>query len=89
MSALETEVAESRRVFANMEARAAAAEARALEAIRAGDELAARARLLEQQTYVEKAAAVRADLKVLRAILDQCYEVANELSDSPPSQPQA
>lgn len=88
MSALESEMTESTQVLADIEARAATAEARAMEAIRAGDDRAARASLLQQQAYVAKAAAVGADLKVLRAILDECYRFANELSDSPPSQPQ-
>jgi hypothetical protein len=80
VSALENELTESTRVLAEVESRAAAAEARAMKAIRAGDDRAARASLLELQTYVEKAAAVGADLKVLRCILDECYQFANTLS---------
>lgn len=87
MSALERDVAESIRVLADIGAGADAAEARAMEAIRAGDDRAARAALVEHRACVDKAAAIEADLKVLQSILDECYQFAKELSDSPPSQP--
>jgi len=80
---LETELAESQRALADLEARAGAAQTRAMEAIRAGDDRTARASLLEQEWHAEKVAAVAADLKVLRAILDECYDFINKMSEDP------
>jgi phage shock protein A len=85
VSALENDFAESTRVLADIETRAAAAETRAMKAIQAGDDEAARNYLVKLQAYAEKAAAVGAELKVLRAILDECDHFAKELSASPPS----
>jgi hypothetical protein len=55
-----------------------------MDAIRAGDDRAARASVVEQQAHAEKAAAVEADLKVLRAILDECYEFVNRMANPAP-----
>ena len=74
ISTLEGQIAEEMKVLEEMKARAATAEARAMNAIRAGNDHAARDALLEAQAVVERAAAVEADLKVMRAILDECYE---------------
>ena len=87
MSALNQEMAESTQALADIEARAATAEGRAMKAIHASDDCAARVALLEQLSYVEKAATLAADLKVLRAILDECHRFASELSESAPSEP--
>ena len=83
VSTLENELVASRRVLADLEARAAAAEARAMEAIQRNDDRAARTALLEQQAFAEKATVVAADLRVLRAILDECHEFENRLSEFP------
>ena len=72
--ALESELRESTLALADAQATAAAAETRAMGAIRAGDDRAARASLLEQQVYTERAAVIAADAGVLRAILDECYQ---------------
>jgi hypothetical protein len=78
VSALESELRESMRALADAQATAAAAEARAMKAIRAGDDRAARASLLDQQAHTEKAAVIAADAHVLRAILDECYQFAGK-----------
>jgi hypothetical protein len=86
ISALEEEIADSQRALADFEKRMLAAEARAMEAIRIGDDGTARACLLEQQSHAEKAGAITADLKILRAILDECSDFQSRLggvSDSP------
>jgi hypothetical protein len=82
VSTLETEVAASTRALADLAAGAAAAEARAMEAIQLSDDRAARTALLEHRAFAEKAAAVAADLSVLRAILDECHEFESRLSES-------
>jgi hypothetical protein len=82
VSTLETEMAASAQALADLEARAAAAEARAMEAIQVNDDHAARTALLEQQALAEKATAVAADLRVLRAILDECHEFEGRLPGS-------
>lgn len=87
MSALEEEMTASMQALADIKARAAAAEARAMDAICAGDDHAARAAVVEQQAHAEKAAAIEADLKVLRAILDECYEFVSRMAG--PSPPRA
>ena len=86
MSTLENELAASMQVLADLEARAAAAQACAVEAIRMNDDRAARTALLEQQAIVEKASVVTADLSVLRAILDECHEFEDRVSESPSPQ---
>ena len=53
-----------------------------MKAIRAGDDWTARASLLEQHALFEKAAALSADVKVLRAILDECRELSPSCSGS-------
>jgi hypothetical protein len=82
VSSLETEMAESARTLADLMDRAAEAERRAMDAIRSTDDRAARTALLEHQAFAERAAAVAADLKVLRAILDECYEFESRLLES-------
>jgi hypothetical protein len=74
VSTLETEMAASTRALADFEARAAAAEARAMEAIQMNDDGAARTALLEQRAFAEKATTAAADVSVLRAILDECRD---------------
>ena len=74
ISELEKEMAESKQALADLETRMRATEARAMDAIHAGADGAARACLLEQQAQVEKAAELAADMKVVRAILDEFYE---------------
>jgi hypothetical protein len=80
-------MADSLRALADIETRAADAEARAMKAIHSGDDRGARTALLEQDANAEKASAIRADLRVLRAILDECYEVAEKMSVSRPAPP--
>ena len=82
ISALEGEMTESIQVLADVQARVAAAEVRAMEAVRAGDDRAARASLVAMQADAERAALIAADLKVLRAILDECREFAKAASSS-------
>jgi hypothetical protein len=81
ISALDGEIADSQRALADFEKRTLAAEARAMEAIRIGDDHAARACLVEQQSHAEKAAGINADLKVLRAILTECNDFQLRLGD--------
>jgi hypothetical protein len=83
MSALENETTELTQNLSNLRAFAAAAQDRAMQAIRGGDDCAAREFLMEQGGYLEKAVLIEADLKVLRAILDECYQFVAELSKSP------
>ena len=75
-------MAESMQVLADVQARVAAAEARAMEAIRAGDDNTARASLLATHADAERAALIAADLKVLGALLDECREFAKETNSS-------
>ena len=82
---LEKEMAESQRALAELEATMRAVETRAMEAIRDGNDSAARAEFLELGSHGEKAAALNADLKVLRAILDECYDFLNKMSEDPRS----
>ena len=82
ISALEGEMNESIQALEDVQARVAAAEVRAMEAIRAGDDRAARAALLATQADAERAASIAADLKVLRAILDECREFAKAATSS-------
>jgi len=82
ISALEGDMNESIQVLADVQARVAAAEVRAMEAIRAGDDRAARASLVAMQADAERAALIAADLKVLRAILDECREFAKAANSS-------
>ena len=82
ISALEGELAESTQALADVHARVAAAEVRAMEAVRAGDDRAARASLVGMQADAERAASIAADLKVLRAILDECREFAKTANSS-------
>jgi len=84
MSALEGERTESTQLLANVQARVAAAEARAMKAIRAGDDHTARASLLAMHADAERAALIAADLKVLRAILDECREFATAANSPAP-----
>lgn len=84
IASLEAEEAASTRHLAELEERGRAAEARAVEAIHAGDDGAARAALVELQSLAEKAAAIVADLQVLRGILDECRELVDRMpKDSP------
>ena len=82
ISAIEGDMNESIQVLADVQARVAAAEVRAMEAIRAGDDRAARASLVAMQADAERAALIAADLKVLRAILDECREFAKAANAS-------
>ncbi len=82
ISALEGDMNESIQVLDDVQARVAAAEVRAMEAIRAGDDRAARASLVAMQADAEQAALIAADLKVLRAILDECREFAKAANSS-------
>ena len=83
VSTLETDVAAATQALADLEAGAAAAEGRAMQAIQMNDDRAAHTALVEQQAFAERAAAVAADLSVLRAILDECHEFESRLSESP------
>jgi phage shock protein A len=80
IAALEAEIAEANRTLADLEVRMRAAEARAIEAVHVGNDHEARAYLRDHQSHAEKAAALGADVKVLRAILDECYEFADKMS---------
>ena len=86
IAGLETEMAESQRALADLEATMRAVETRAMEALRAGDDLAARAALREMKSPAEKAAALTDDLKVLRAILDECHDFLNTMSEDAAAQ---
>lgn len=81
ISALENELAESEHALADIESQAAAVEARAMDAIRSGDDRTARTALLAEQELTDKAAAIGADRRVLRAILEECHEFAGRWSD--------
>lgn len=87
IAALEKDMAESVRALKDLEARAAAAEARAMDAVRASDDRTARAAILESQEHAEKAAAIAADLEVLRAILDECYQFVSQVAGHSPPRP--
>jgi len=87
MAALEKELGESQLALANLETKMRELQTRAIEAIRAGDDRAARAGFLEQQSLAENATALAADLRVLRAILDECYDFVNAMAKGPPPRP--
>lgn len=72
LSGLEAEITGVERRLVEIRARQRAVEQRAMDAIRAGDDRAARAALLEMMPHAEDAALLEADLTVLRAMADEC-----------------
>ena len=87
IAALEKDMAESMKTLQDLAARAAAAEARAFAAVQAGDDRTARAAVLEWQEHGDKAAAIAADLELLRAILDECHQFVSQLDGHSPPRP--
>ena len=81
IKALEMELAESERRLADLDTKMRSPDARVLKAIRAGDNDRARVALLEQQEEQRDAPVLAADIKVLRAILDECYDFVRTHTD--------
>ncbi|HEX4685126.1 MAG TPA: hypothetical protein VH277_20580 [Gemmatimonadaceae bacterium] len=79
---LEADLAAARGKRTHVRLTAAAAEQRAMNAIHAGNERAARDALMEQQSYAEEAAGLEADIRVVSALLAECYEFLGGLSCS-------
>jgi len=46
-----------------------------------------KSRIFQQHALADKAAALSADVRVLRAILDECYAFADTMAERPPSRP--
>ena len=82
ISALEADVAASTQTLADLHNEMGAVEAQAMEAIRAGNDRAARDCLVAQQAYAEKAAGIAADLEVLRTILDEYATLMKKAGES-------
>ena len=82
--ALEAEVARGRQRLAQIRAEALVREERAMAAIRTGQDHAARMALVDHKGAAEEAAAIEADLRVLDAILAECY-LHLEISTRPES----
>jgi len=59
------------------------AEHSAMEAIDAGNDQLARAALREREGHAERAAALEADVTVLRALLDECRDFLATLPPQP------
>ena len=87
IAALERDMADSQRTLTDLEKRAAAAETRAMDAIRGGDDVTAKAHLVEHQQIINKAEAVQADIATWRAMLDEYEQFINDLGDSSPTDP--
>jgi phage shock protein A len=72
LAGLEAEIAGVEGRLSDIRARQRMIEQRAMDAIRAGDDRAARAALIEMLPHAEDAAPLEADLTVLRAMADEC-----------------
>lgn len=72
LAGLETEIVGVEGRLSEIRARQHLIEQRAMDAIRAGDDRAARAALVEMMPHAEAAAPLEADLTVLRAMADEC-----------------
>jgi hypothetical protein len=72
LAGLETEIVGVEGRLSEIRARQRVIEQRAMDAIRAGDDRAARAALVEMMPHAEAAAPLEADLTVLRAMADEC-----------------
>ena len=79
IATLEAELADAERSLAALGPQMRAVEASAMNAIRSGKDYEARAFLIEQRSKIEDAAAIEADIKVLRAILDECYDFSRSM----------
>lgn len=79
--ALEADLAAVEARLATKRERTSAAEARAISAIRARDDAAAREALLEQQALVEACHELQADAEVLHAMLAECRTVLGQNSE--------
>ena len=80
MSAIAREIAESTQAVADLETGARATEALAMQAIHSSHDDQAKAHLMELQAQVEKIDALRADLTVLRELLDTCHAFLKQQS---------
>jgi hypothetical protein len=78
MSVLDEDAARSERILTTLETQMRIVEMRAMDAIRSGNDQSAHVNLLEQRDLAEQADEIRADLKVVRAILDECNAVLRE-----------
>jgi hypothetical protein len=72
LAGLEAEIVGVEGRLSRIRARQRVIEQRAMDAIRAGDDRAARAALVEMLPHAEDAAPLEADLTVLRAMADEC-----------------
>ena len=88
IAALEADLADDERAMTELEARMGVVEARAIDAVRAGDDRAARTAFLEHQAQAEQLATLAADTKVLRAILAECRDFTQTLGTDPAAPPE-
>jgi phage shock protein A len=72
LTELESEIVAIERRLSDVRAQQHTIEVRAIEAIYAGDDLAARSALWDATPHAEAAASLEADLKVARAMADAC-----------------
>jgi phage shock protein A len=72
LAGLEAEIVAVDGRLSEIRARQRVIQQRAMDAIRAGDDRAARAALIEMMPHAEDAAPLEADLTVLRAMADEC-----------------
>lgn len=79
--ALETEIAAIERELADIRARDAFFQVRAMRAIAAGNDIAAKEALSEQMASLDTTEALQADLTVLRAMADECRRALSEFAD--------
>jgi phage shock protein A len=80
LAEIEREIARVEHVAAERKAAAGTWERRAMHAIAAGNDHAAKTALIEQSAHVEAAAAFEPDLTVLRAIAAECRLTISESS---------
>jgi phage shock protein A len=80
---LDDEIARVAHNLTDLRAQSQAAEDRAMTAVRAGDDRAAKAALMEQYERTERAAALETDLEGLRALASECRRVL-EVGDQLP-----
>jgi phage shock protein A len=82
MADLEQQLAVAERTLGDLLSSARSAEQSAMDAIRCGNDQAAREALVEQRTQAERAAAVESDIGVLRGIVDECRDFLAKLPES-------
>ena len=82
LDALEHDIAGIEQTLSEILARAETSEQRAMRAIKAGDDRAARQALTEQQTHAEETTSLEADLTVLRALAAECRFALGMTDDS-------